>query len=194
VTEDRRSAVSLFRRFRLGSGPLKRGSDRLQVLARVLLVSALLTAVPVALAVGTATHSRMLDEAADQAATRLEVTARLTEDAHSTSGSDNAAATVSWTGPSGELREAVVPVAPSAREGSTVSVWVDADGQRTGRPLTDADVTVGTVGHVVWTLLGIWFVAVAGYCSFRRMLDRHRLRRWTEEWAAVGPVWSRTVL
>jgi hypothetical protein len=51
----------------------------------------------------------------------------------------------------------------------------------------------GAVGYSLGTLIGIWFTAASGYLLVRRMIDRHRLRIWTAEWAAVGPVWTRTV-
>lgn len=58
MTGNRPTGGYLLRRLTLGSGPLKRGSDRLEFLARVLLVCCLVTAIPIALAVGTATHTR----------------------------------------------------------------------------------------------------------------------------------------
>src|SRR3954451_7633087 len=58
MPDNSRSAQRLLRWFTLGSGPLKRGSDRLQVLARILLVITVLTAIPFALAVVTASYSQ----------------------------------------------------------------------------------------------------------------------------------------
>src|SRR5215204_3055266 len=100
------TGTALWRRLALGAGPLKRSSDRLQFLARVLLGCSLLTALPIALAVGTATHSGAQAEATAQAAERHEVDATLTEDAPPVSDSYEVApaksrAAVVWTGPSG---------------------------------------------------------------------------------------------
>src|SRR4051812_1296316 len=71
---------SLWHRFTLGSGPLKRSTDRIQVLARILLVVAALTAVPFALAVATATDSSLRTMAGSQAANRHQVDATLVEE------------------------------------------------------------------------------------------------------------------
>ena len=75
------SGRRLFRRFALGSGPLKRGTDRLQLVARLLLLITVLTAIPVALAVVTANYSQGLTVAAAEAAERHQVTATLLADA-----------------------------------------------------------------------------------------------------------------
>src|SRR3954453_7526767 len=81
MPDNSRSAQRLLRWFVLGSGPLKRGSDRLQVLARVLLVITVVGAVPVALAVVTATFSQAQAAAAVEAADRHHVRATLLTDA-----------------------------------------------------------------------------------------------------------------
>ncbi|MGZ4506246.1 MAG: Rv1733c family protein [Blastococcus sp.] len=187
------SVPSLLRRFRLGSGPLKRGSDRLQVALRLLLLAVLLMGIPVALAVGTAAHSQIAAEATVQAASRFRVTARLTADALISADGNSASAPAAWSGPSGTRGVGVLSVAATARKGSTVPVWVDRSGHSTREPLTPSDVTAGAVGYSLGTLAGIWFTAAGGYLLVRRMIDRHRLRAWADEWAAVGPVWTRTV-
>jgi hypothetical protein len=51
VSKDHATARRLLRRFMPGSGPLKRASDRIQILARVLLVALVLAAVPLARAI-----------------------------------------------------------------------------------------------------------------------------------------------
>ena len=80
------SGRRLFRRFALGSGPLKRGTDRLQFVARVLLLITVLTAIPVALAVVTANYSQGRTVAAAEAAARHQVTATLLVDAAASTG------------------------------------------------------------------------------------------------------------
>ncbi|HEV7210570.1 MAG TPA: hypothetical protein VGN47_02525 [Blastococcus sp.] len=177
----------------LGSGPLKRGSDRLQVVVRLLLLAVFLMGVPVALAVGTAAHSQISAEATAQAASRFRVTARLTENALLTADGTSGSAAATWTGPSGVRRAGVLPVAAAARKGTSVPVWVDRSGHRTAPPLDQSDAMAGAVGYTAATLAGIWLTGAGGYLFVRRMIDRHRLRAWAAEWAAVGPVWTRTV-
>ena len=57
-------ARRLLRRFTLGSGPLKRRSDRLEFLSRVVLTLTLLAAVPIGVATGTAMAGNLTATAA----------------------------------------------------------------------------------------------------------------------------------
>jgi len=189
---------ALWRRLALGAGPLKRSSDRLQFLARVLLGCTLLMALPIALAVGTATRSEAVAEATAQAADRHRVAATLTEDAlpaSDTSGvaSAKARAVVVWIGPTGLEREDRVTVPPGIEAGAVVHVWVDRDGELTTRPLTDGDVTARSAASGLLTYLSIASVAGGLFYAFRKALDRGRMRRWDADWAVVEPVWTRRV-
>ena len=192
MSRDRHAGGQVIRRFTLGSGPLKRTSDRLELLARILLTTVLLSAVAIALAVATASYTQARSEAEAQAAERQQVIAELVEDASVPQGGAADApsvgrATASWTGPSGVLDEEAIPVAVQAKAGSTHTIWIDRNGYRTTRPLSDADVAGRTVGVAVLTYLGISLAAIGAYLLFRRELDRSRSRRWAAEWAAVEP-------
>src|SRR3954453_19044110 len=68
------------RRFTLGSGPLKRRSDRVQVIGRLLLALSFLIAPPLAVAVATATTAHLGAVAAAEAAERSRTVAVLLED------------------------------------------------------------------------------------------------------------------
>jgi hypothetical protein len=197
VPHDRSATGQAIRRFTLGSGPLKRTSDRLEVLARVLLVSVLLSAVAIALAVATASYTQARSEADAQAAERRQVDAELVDDAsvsqYDAEGvPDVWGATASWTGPNGVLHTAVIPVDVQAKAGSTHAIWIDRNGDRTTRPLSDADVSSRTAGVAFLTYLGISTAAIGAYLLFRIQLDSSRSRRWAAEWAVVEPTWTRT--
>ena len=195
MSRNRLPAGHLLRRFTLGSGPLKRSSDRLEFVARVLLVCSLLTAVPIGLAVGTAAHTHAVAQVTAQAADRHRVTATLMADVPATaySGSDGAWATAVWSDPAGIEHRFSVPVPARARAGDPVSVWIDRDGNRTTRPLSDEDVTGQAVGQGALTFALLSLIAAGAYRSFRRLLDRSRLHRWAADWAVVEPVWTRRV-
>lgn len=198
MADDSWTVGRVLRWFTLGSGQLKRRSDRLQVMARVLLVCALTTSVPVALAAGSAAHAQARGQAAAESAARHQQDARLLEDAVVTSnGTDTdvatAAAKAVWAGPNGEQRHGFVPAPVGAKAGSLVRIWVDRNGQRAGKPLSDGEVTFRSVGWAVVTLVGFCVVAGAAYSCFRVGLDRSRSRRWAAEWAAVEPRWNRQV-
>ncbi|HET6395059.1 MAG TPA: hypothetical protein VFG13_19685 [Blastococcus sp.] len=183
-----------FRRFTLGSGPLKRTSDRFEFLSRVLLTAVLLATVAIALAVATATYSGGRSEVAREAAERYRVSARLLEEAATPAGSGNGVdvgrAPAVWSAPSGAERSGPVLARLGAEAGSTVLIWVDRDGARTTRPLSTGDVVGRALAAAVLTYLGIAAVAVGGHLAVRRLLDRSRYRRWAAEWALVGPVWT----
>lgn len=182
------------RRFTLGSGPLKRASDRLEFLSRIVLAAMLLTGVAVALAVGTATYTHGSPEVAAQAAERQRVSAQLYEDASVPAGSGDVAhvgrAAAVWTAPSGVERTGAVPAPIGAEAGSAVLIWVDRDGDRTTRPISKGDVGSRAFGIAFVTYIGISAVAVGTHLVVLRLLDRSRSRRWAAEWALVGPLWS----
>lgn len=195
MSRHRLSTRQVARRLTLGSGPLKRTSDRLECLARVVLASVLLSAVVLALAVATAVSTRGHAEALAEAADRHQVSAELLEDAvplEDASGGVPALgrATAVWTSPSGGERTAAISVPAAARAGSTHTVWIDRDGGRTTRPLSNGDVAWQAFGSALLTYLGTTLVASAGYCWVRALLNRSRSRRWTAEWAVVGPEWT----
>jgi hypothetical protein len=195
VPHSRPTTGQTIRRFTLGSGPLKRTSDRLEYLARLLLAGVLLIGVAISLAVATATSARGRSEVAAQAAERQQVTAELLEDVSAPKGEsgsipDVGQATAIWVERSGIEHTGVIAVPVGATAGSTLTIWVDRDGDRTARPLSNGDVVGQAVGTFVLTYLGVAMAGLGGYLGFRRVLDRSRSRRWAAEWAVIEPVWS----
>ena len=197
MSTDGQTAGRLVRRFTLGSGRLKRRSDRVQFAARVLLLILLVTAAPVALAVADATGSQTRGLANAQAAARHQVGATLLADAPPAPDAAHpelrSAVRASWTAPSGVEREGIVDVRAGTKAGTSVSIWVDRTGNATTRPLGTADVVSRAIGYGVATFLGISTLAAVSYLAVRVLLDRHRMRRWAADWAVVEPVWSRKV-
>jgi hypothetical protein len=198
VEQNGAAARRALRRFTLGSGPLKRTSDRVQFLARVLLVCSLATTVPVALVVASVTHARVVAEATAQALTRHQVDAELLADpVVATRGADDvppaSRAPVLWSGPSGEEHTGALVVPVGAEAGSTVPVWVDRAGDLTTRPLDGGDALGSAVAMAAGTLLCVSSFAAGLYLAFGASLDRRRLRRWAADWAVVEPVWTRKV-
>jgi hypothetical protein len=165
------------------------------VLAGHLLLIVVVTAIPVALAVATATYSRASDEAAHQAAARHQVTATLVNDASASAGGvpRPGRALASWTGPGDVERQGLVPVAARAQAGSHVAVWVDGHGDLTTGPLTDGEASIRAVSYGIVTFTGICALAFGAHYGFGRMVDRSRMRAWDADWALVEPGWTREV-
>ena len=187
--------------FTLGSGPLKRGSDRLQVAGRLVVVLALLAASPLAVAATTVTTARFEARAEAGAAERSRVDAVLLEDAPEAAGSGygdqepvNVPARAVWPVPGGAERQGVVLVRPHTAAGTAVPVWVNRDGNVTSAPLdrSRTDSSAMTVGAVV--LLGVPLVTWTLYALLCAALDAHRERRWAQGWAAVEPEWVSRLL
>jgi len=181
------------RRFLLGSGPLKRTSDRLQALSRLVLLLAVLAVVPLAGLVGTAVSGHLHEVARQQQAQRASVPATLLFDAGRTpSGSSSAGevpTTATWAGADGVPRTGPVPAPTGSRAGSVVRVWVDDAGALTTAPLGDGDIAADAVAAVVLGPVGALALVALGHVALVTVLDRRRSRRWAEGWAAVEPLW-----
>jgi len=177
--------------------PPVRGSDRLERLARVLLVCGLLAAVLIGLAAGTAAHTQAQEQAASDAADRHRVPATLVADVPAPAGevwADRAMAEgiAGWTDRAGAGHRATVAVRAGAAAGDHVSVWVDRDGNRTPPPMSAADVTGRAVGQGLGIAAGLCLLACGAHLRVRTLLDRSRSRRWAADWAAVEPLWTRS--
>jgi hypothetical protein len=197
VPSNRPTTGQVLRRFTLGSGPLKRTSDRLQFLARVLLACSLLAAAPISLTVATVAYTEARDEAATEVADRHPVPARLLADAPLPAGDarDSDARTAGnavWTDPDGAEHRGTVVVPVGTRAGQTVSVWYDGNGRRTHAPMTAGDVTGRAAGQGSGTFVILCVVAWGAYLWLRLLLDRSRARRWAADWASIEPVWTRS--
>ena len=95
--------------FVLGHGPLKRGSDRVQFAARLVLLLIAFVSVPVALAAGTVVHEQLQDRVERRAAELVQVTAVAVEDVRPTEAPHSAGrhrATARWTAPRSSIRPA----------------------------------------------------------------------------------------
>jgi len=187
--------------FTLGSGPLKRGSDRLQVAGRLVVVLALLAAPPLAVAATTVTTAQFEARAEAEAAERSRVDAVLLEDAPEAAASGygdrepvKVPARAVWPVPGGAERQGVVLARPHTAAGTAVPVWVNRAGNVTSAPLdrSRTDSSAMMIGAVV--LLGVPLATWMLYAFLRAALDAHRGRRWAQGWAAVEPEWVSRLL
>ena len=191
------------RRFTLGSGPLKRRSDRVQVIGRFVVVAALLVAPPIAVITATATASHLRAVTDAEAADRSPVRAVLLEDAptvpHATGDYSSytdarVRARAVWSLPDGTSREGDVLTAPLTPAGTAVRVWVDHAGDLTRAPLDPDGIPTSATVMALLPLFGVPLAAWTLYALLCVLLEARRERRWERDWATVEPDWNSRLL
>ena len=169
---------------------MMRASDRIEATLVMLTAAVVLLLIPVAAAFGTATHTRLEQQAQALRAAVHPVPAVLLEDTYLApdspeyairpAGSRNTAR-ARWTTPHGE-RTGAVPTNTPAKAGETITIDVDADGNLTG-PIPD---TRENTVLAVTAACGVWALATGGVLLLtalaHRLFHRNRLRRWAQEW------------
>ena len=186
------------RGFTLGSGPLKRRSDRLQLVARGVVVLAVATAPALAVAAATATTADLESVAATQAADRHAARALVLRDAPARTDREHAeyapvvtvVTTGQWIAPDGAVREGSVRVRPGTPAGTSVPVWVGSDGELTTAPLRPQSIQGSAMAMGALVLVGVPAAVSTLYFFLCFALDARRERDWEKGWAAVEPVWG----
>ena len=197
---NRRPAQSLARMARwLGfdRNPLRRGTDRVEAVLRLVLIILLVAVIPAAaVAAGRWADHQALHRAQLERATDRLVTAVLLETAPASGVPDpytsvqTAWVRARWQPPGQPPRTGEVLAVAGARRGSTVRTWIDRSGAVTAPP-ADHRVIVGCVFLAVMASCELsWLVLLAAAVLVRRALDRRRLNAWETEWRAGGPLWS----
>lgn len=152
----------LAHRFLLGTGPLKRTTDRLHVTAHA------------------------------QAATRMQRTATLLSDAPAASGPDGGGVLTraEWPGPHGRVMTGDVIAPNGDPTGSAVTIWVDRAGRITTEPLRAEDIAMQSSLLGFLAALALPALLLLLHLLVVWLLDRARSRRWAAEWATVEPLWA----
>lgn len=197
--EDRRPDGRLARLTRwlgLDHNPLRRGTDRVEAVLRLVTVVLLVAAVPAAVVAGQWADRKALHVAQAQRAADHLVTAVLLQDAPETGIPDpytsvqTTIVPARWQLPGYPSRTGDVVVVPGAHKGSTVRTWVDSSGVRADPPMQHRDIVGEVCIAVVLTLLASWLALLVAWAIARRVLNRRRFRAWEAEWRATGPLWS----
>jgi hypothetical protein len=181
--------------FTLGSGPLKRRSDRVQVLGRVVVVLALLAAAPLGVVATEVTRGSMESAAAVQVAQRHPARAVVLEDTVPAAqeagdpGTSFATVQATWRAPGGHPRQGALLVPTGTVAGTTVPVWVDRSGELTTAPMDQDSIDVTGFAAGVVATVAVPLVAWVAYCMLSTVLDAHRRRRWAQEWDRVEREW-----
>ena len=191
------SVARLARWLGFDRNPLRRRTDRLEAVLRLVMIILVVLAMPAAsVAAGRWADHWALRQVQTQRTINHQVTAVLLRAAPKTGIPDPYTSVETtwvparWQPPGQPPRTGEVLAVAGARKGSTVRIWIDPSGAVTHPPLDHRVVAGDVVMAVMATLLvsGLMLLGAAGLA--RRMLDRRRLRAWEAEWRASGPLWS----
>jgi hypothetical protein len=177
--------------------PLRRGTDRVEAILRLVLIILLVAVIPAAaVAAGRWAGHQALHRAQLERATDRLVTAVLLENAPASGWPDPYSSVPTtwvrarWQPPGQPARTGDVQAPAGARQGSAVRTWIDRSGAVTDPPM-DHRVIVGCVFLAVMVTCQLsWLILLAAGVLVRRALDRRRLNAWEAEWRASGPHWS----
>jgi hypothetical protein len=174
--------------FVLGSGPLKRRSDRIQMVGRILLTLSLLAAAPLAVLGSSLVRGHLEAVAREQALDRHAVSA-LVRGTHPAEPGDSAVlADVGWTaGGADRHGSQLVPAGTSA--GSSVTVWVDRTGRPTSPPLDRAVIGDSGLAVAIAVAAAVPLLGAVLYHVLCTVLEVQRARRWAQGWARVEREW-----
>jgi hypothetical protein len=187
------------RRFALGSGPLKRRSDRIQLIGRLAVALSFLVAPVLGVAAASAATAHLQAVAAAEAADRSRASAVLLEDAPTQSVTTTYSGTpwaslvpvrAVWPVAGGPSREGFVLAQPRTPAGTAVPVWVNREGSLTGAPPHPTGSPASAAAMGTLPLIGVPLATWILYALLCFVLDAHRERRWAQDWAAVEPDWT----
>jgi hypothetical protein len=177
--------------------PLRRGTDRVEAVLRLVLIVLLVAVIPAAaVAAGRWADHQALHRAQLERATDRLVTAVLLENAPASGVPDpytsvqTAWVRARWQPPGQPPRAGDVLAVAGARQGSTVRTWIDRSGAVADPPMEHRVIAGYICFAVMITCVLSWLVLLAAVLLVRRALDRRRLNAWEAEWRASGPLWS----
>jgi hypothetical protein len=186
------------RRLLLGVGPMKRGTDRVEMASRLFLLLLVLATAPVALASAHASQRHLVTVASQQLAERHAARAVIVRPVRveassgdpDYNGSPLTQAVVRWSTPTGGSRTASQLTPSWLSAGDTVTVWLTRDGRLTTQPLDPAAANGMGLGVGLMVAFMLPLTAWALHRLLRWLLDRRRMRQWATGWQVVGPVWT----
>jgi hypothetical protein len=145
--------------------PLQPAGDRIDRIVVILAIVLTLLAVPVAAGVGTAVHDANRELYAQQAITRQNITATVTEGSVAPDLRRNTVrVAVEWNWAATQ-RTGTLRASPTVKAGDTVEIWVDENGSMVGapKPATTAVLDGAVVAAITWlTVAAVAAFVVAG--------------------------------
>ncbi|KAA9158757.1 hypothetical protein FPZ12_022125 [Amycolatopsis acidicola] len=172
---------------RMGN-PLVRGCDKLEAALLVVAALVVLTAVPVALTVGSQAYAGFAAQSREQHASRVPATARLIASVPDAIGDADRFRSVDavWLLPDGSERRGTVGADAGTPAGTTVPIWLDRSGNPVPPPIPSGDVVWIAIGVALFLWLGVVLVTGLLVCAAHVALERHRATRWARDWSALS--------
>lgn len=179
--------------WRWRSNPLKRRSDRIETWVGLAAAAVMAVSAPVT---GAMAADALGDGLRDRSDLRR-TSAVLVENAPGSDGlspvtsNPTVPAKVRWKSPDGHSRTGRAPVEAGTSEGTRVTVWLNEHGQPRKPPPKDGEITGESAAAGGATAVATCFAVGSGCWLVRRRLDAVRAKNWEQEWATVGPWWTR---
>ncbi|MFC4530754.1 hypothetical protein [Sphaerisporangium dianthi] len=185
------------RRYRFDRNPLRRRSDRIEGVAVLVTLLALLISLWPAAIAAHVVYQRGLTAEREEPVLRKHVTAVLLENAASTSTVSSQGAVlgikakVRWYTPDGRPHTEVMAVPAQAKAGTALEMWVDSAGRPAAAPRTHPQTLADSVVAGFGVMAGAAGILFLNLALVRWLLDRRRYAEWDDDWAALHRRWRR---
>jgi hypothetical protein len=171
--------------------PLRRASDRAETAMLVLLVITFLAAAPFAArASGGWAHAQARRAQLAEQSSTYQVPARVLKLDSQGGAYGDPQVQARWTAKDGKVITAEITVPPGTTQGSTQWLWTTRDGQLTGPPLQNSQVTDEAYVAEAFTVFILAVLLTVTGLVARWTLDRRRMAAWDAEWRTTGPRWT----
>jgi len=179
------------REFWPGRSPLRRRWDRAEAVIVGGLLAAFMIGGTLAALIGGhwAYEAALRTRNADLAASYRVSAVLLTTASQQPSGF-YASAKAWWRTPDGVRHTGEVSALEGSPAGTTVKVWVTADGRLTGPPLQLSQVQGQEMLAGGLAVMAVALVLGGTGLAVHRAAERRRMAAWDDEWRAIGPKWS----
>jgi hypothetical protein len=186
----------LTRWFGLDRNPLRRRSDRVEAVVRLIAVVVFIVTAVLSGGAAARNHEAGLRAAAEEAKSRRQVIVVLTESPRAVAVPDQAVvvgghARAQWRHGDGTTKEAVVRVPSTLRVGDRATIWLDDTGRQVEAPGTHQVTLLSLVAVSLGMTVAAAVVLILVVVGVRQFNERRWRRILDEEWAAVEPQWRR---
>lgn len=190
-------ASAISRRLGFDTNPLRRRSDRVQTVARVVAALVLFIGCVGGAVTGLASYREernveRLDETLGYHAQGRVLSERVND--VGVNGPTKKTYQVAWEDEEGRQRVHTFDTSLLKAVPKTVTVYVGARGDVSLSPRTRGRMIAAAIFDGIATVIQVFVALAVAYCVFLLLLGRRRKLAWAKEWAAVEPRWRRQVL